>query len=138
MHLLDVIVQVTLCSVLLVAPRDFALIRFLPCVEPEVRLEIALLKKRFSAVFDGTDVVSLSFVLVNVDLKTLLPSVGLMAVGVGTFERALLLMDSDVVFEMAFRHEGFIAPGVITDVRFVRSLQGLMKLVTYVNLLMLQ
>lgn len=75
MDLLNVIVQVTLCCVLLVAASYFALIRFFPCVEPEVRLEIALLKKRFATILNGAYVVSLSLVLVDVDLKSLLASV---------------------------------------------------------------
>lgn len=36
-------------------------------------------------------------------------------------------MDCDVVLEVALRHESLFAPEVITGVRLVRSLHGLMK-----------
>ena len=140
MQLLKVIVEVTLCRELFITPGRFALVRTFARVEPEVGLEIPLLEKRFAAVLDGADEVPLSLVLVDVDLQALLSGVGLIAVGVGTLEHTLLLVDRGVVLQVALRHEGLVATGVLTGVRLVGSLkvQVMNCGQTYVNLLVLQ
>jgi hypothetical protein len=65
------IIQVTLGGKASFATLNSALIRFFTGVKSEVGFEVSFFKKSFTAIFYGTEILSFTFVLVQMDLKPL-------------------------------------------------------------------
>lgn len=119
MSLLEVVVEMPLRRECFAAGHEATLVRFLTGVQPDVRLEIAFLVKRFAAAFVRALEVSDALVLLKVNLQSLDAAVRLVAVWIRALELLDRVMSCLVILEVASGHEGLAAPRKHTRVRTV-------------------
>ena len=90
MHFLHVVVEAALCRKTCRAVLNVALVRPLPSMQAQVRLQITFLEESFFAVSNWAHVFSLALMLVQVDLEALLARIRLITALVVTLELARL------------------------------------------------
>ena len=124
---LHMIIEVTLCRERLHAPSNIAMIRFLSCVNSQVRLQVSFLVKSALAFFVRTHKFLFSSVSFHMYLQSLLPTVRFVA----PFKGAHVLFDFEMRFKMvikvSFSHEALITVLVGAGKRSLSSLQRLLN-----------
>lgn len=107
-----------------VAVFGFAKVWLFSGVKAQMGFQVTFFVKGLVAAGYGADIVSDASMLLHVNFEALGATIGLAAVLEGANEGLLLVVREHVVFEMAARHESFVAIFVLA---FERLFAGLLK-----------